>query len=105
MLTGHGELVLVAEDEDSILGVTVSTLEKYGYKVHAANDGADAVALYAQNKDKVEVILMDMMMPVMNGQASIRAIRKINPGVKVIVSCAVRRSRQAHAIWWVGVVA
>ncbi len=50
----------------------------------AANDGADAVALYAQNKDKVEVILMDMMMPVMDGHASVRAIRKINPGVKII---------------------
>ncbi len=51
----------------------------------AANDGADAVALYAQNKDKIKVILMDMMMPVMDGEASIRAIRKINPEVKVIV--------------------
>ncbi|MCZ7384795.1 MAG: PAS domain S-box protein [Candidatus Methanoperedens sp.] len=82
--SGQGELVLVAEDEDSIREVTVSTLEKYGYYVLAASDGADAVALYAQNKDKIKVILMDMMMPVMDGHASIRAIRKINPGVKII---------------------
>ena len=84
LFTGHGELVLIAEDEDSIREITVSTLEKYGYKVLAANDGADAVVLYAQNKDKVKVILMDMMMPVMDGHASIRAIHKINPEVKVI---------------------
>lgn len=82
--SGQGELVLVAEDEDSIREVTVSTLEKYGYNVLAASDGADAAALYAQNKDKINVILMDMMMPVMDGHASIRAIRKINPGVKII---------------------
>ena len=50
----------------------------------AANDGADAVVLYAQNKDKVKVVLMDMMMPIMDGQASIRAIRKINYEVKII---------------------
>jgi len=81
---GNGELVLVAEDEDSIREVTVSTLEAYGYKVLTASDGADAVALYAQNKDKIEVILMDMMMPVMDGHASIRAIRKINSEVKII---------------------
>jgi two-component system cell cycle sensor histidine kinase/response regulator CckA len=81
---GQGELVLVAEDEDSIREVTVSTLEAYGYKVLTANDGADAVALYAQNKDKIEVILMDMMMPVMDGHASIKVIRKINPVVKII---------------------
>ncbi len=84
LLIGQGELVLVAEDEDSIREVTVSTLEEYGYNVLTANDGADAVALYAQNKDKIKVVLMDMMMPVMDGHASIRAIRKINPGVKII---------------------
>ncbi len=83
--TGHGELVLIAEDEDSVREVTISSLEANGYKVLAANDGADAVALYAQNADKIKVVLMDMMMPVMDGEASIRAIRKINPDVKVIV--------------------
>ncbi|SNQ59862.1 PAS domain S-box protein [Candidatus Methanoperedens nitratireducens] len=82
--TGHGELVLVTEDEDSVREVTISTLEKYGYNVLAANDGAQAVAEYAQNTDKIKVILMDMMMPVMDGHASIRAIRRINPEVKII---------------------
>jgi PAS domain S-box-containing protein len=81
---GQGELIMVAEDEDSIREVTASTLEEYGYNVLKANDGADAVALYAQNKDKINVILMDLMMPVMDGHASIRAIRKINPGIKII---------------------
>jgi len=85
LLVGQGELVLVVEDENSIREVTISTLEKYGYNVLAANNGADAVALYDQNKDKIKVILMDMMMPVMDGEASIREIRKINPEVKVIV--------------------
>ena len=84
LLFGHGELVLVAEDEDSVRDITILTLEKYGYGVLAANDGADAVGEYAQNMDKIQVILMDMMMPVMDGQASIQAIRKINPEVKII---------------------
>ncbi|NJD53660.1 MAG: response regulator [Candidatus Methanoperedens sp.] len=84
LLFGHGELILVVEDEDSVRKVTVSTLEKYGYSALAAEDGAEAVVLYARNKDKVRVILMDMMMPVMDGPASIRAIHKINPEVKVI---------------------
>ncbi|MDL5503091.1 MAG: response regulator, partial [Candidatus Methanoperedens sp.] len=64
---------------------TVSILKEYGYNVLAASDGADAVALYAQNKDKIKVVLMDLMMPVMDGEASIRAIRKLNPHIKVIV--------------------
>ncbi|VVB90251.1 Methanogenesis regulatory histidine kinase FilI [uncultured archaeon] len=82
---GQGELILVAEDEGSIREVTTSTLETYGYRVLTADDGAQAVMLYAENKDEIKVILMDMMMPVMDGQASIRAIRKINPEVKIIV--------------------
>ncbi len=81
---GQEELVMIAEDEDSIREVTASILKEYGYNVLTANDGADAVALYAQNKDKIKVVLMDMMMPVMDGHVSIRAIRKINPQVKII---------------------
>ncbi|MCX9025332.1 MAG: response regulator, partial [Candidatus Methanoperedens sp.] len=76
----------------------VSTLEKYGYDVLAANDGADAVALYAQNKDKIKVILMDMMMPVMDGEKSIRAIRKINPGVKIIAASGLAEKAKLEKI-------
>ena len=83
-LVGDGEWILVAEDEDSIRDVTSSTLEMSGYKVLTANDGAEAVALYAENIDKIKLVLMDMMMPVMDGEAGIRAIRKINHEVKII---------------------
>jgi PAS domain S-box-containing protein len=84
LLVGDGEWILVAEDEESIRDVTFSTLEMSGYKVITADDGAEAVALYAENMDKIKVILMDMMMPVMDGQASIRAIRRVNPEIKII---------------------
>jgi len=55
-----------------------------GYKVLTANDGAEAIALYAENMDMIKVILMDMMMPVMDGHTSIRGIRRINNEVKII---------------------
>ena len=84
LLIGHGELVLVAEDEDSVREVTISTLEKNGYRVLTASDGVEAISSYAQNMEEIKVILMDMMMPVMDGYASIRAIRRINPEVKII---------------------
>ncbi len=84
LLVGHGELVLVAEDEASISEITSSTLKTYGYKVLIAGDGARAVALYAQNKDIIKVVLLDMMMPVMDGYESIRVIRRINPLVKIV---------------------
>lgn len=86
LLTGHGELVLLVEDEATISKVTGSTLEMHGYKVLTADDGAQAVALYAQNKDKISVVLMDIMMPVMDGHASIKAICRINPGARIIAT-------------------
>ncbi|MFZ3166859.1 MAG: PAS domain S-box protein [Candidatus Methanoperedens sp.] len=81
---GNGELILVAEDEGSIREITSSTLKAYGYRVLTANDGAEAVALHAQNKDEIKLVLIDLMMPVMDGEAGIRAIRKINSEVKII---------------------
>ncbi|VVB55339.1 Chemotaxis protein CheY [uncultured archaeon] len=84
LLTGNGEWILVAEDEESIQDITSSILEENEYKLLNAKDGAEAVALYAENIDKIKLVLVDMMMPIMDGQASIRAIRKINPEVKII---------------------
>jgi PAS domain S-box-containing protein len=83
---GHGESILVVDDEEQILEITKKTLEKHGYKVITANDGKEAIALYLQYREEIKVVLMDMMMPVMDGPASIREIRKINPEVKVIAN-------------------
>jgi two-component system, cell cycle sensor histidine kinase and response regulator CckA len=81
---GHGESILVVDDEDRIREITKKTLETNGYKIITANDGKEAIALYMQHRELIKAVLMDMMMPVMDGQASIRAIRKINPEVKII---------------------
>jgi two-component system cell cycle sensor histidine kinase/response regulator CckA len=81
---GSGELILIVEDEGLIRDITCTALEAHSYKVLIAENGEQAVVLYAQNKDKIKVILMDLMMPVMEGEESIRAIRKINPEVKII---------------------
>ena len=77
-------MILVAEDEGSIREITSSTLKAHGYRVLTANDGAEAVALHAQNKDEIKLVIIDLMMPVMDGEAGIRAIRKINHEVKII---------------------
>jgi len=81
---GQGELVLVVDDEARICESTRRVLETHGYKAITANDGAEAVALYVQYREVIEVVLVDMMMPIMDGQACIRALRKINPGVRII---------------------
>jgi PAS domain S-box-containing protein len=83
---GNGETVLVVDDEASILIVTSQTLQAFGYRVLTATDGADALAIYVQHKDEIAVVLTDMMMPVMDGAATIQALMRINPGVKIIAA-------------------
>ena len=84
--SGNGELILVVDDETSILEITRETLETYGYTVMIAVDGAEAVGMYAQYKEDIRVVITDMMMPVMDGGATIRAMRKINGDVRIIAS-------------------
>jgi two-component system, cell cycle sensor histidine kinase and response regulator CckA len=83
-LTGNGELILVVDDETTIRDVTKSSLETYNYRVLTASDGVEAVAIYAQNKQEISVVLLDMMMPWMDGAIAIRTLQKINPHVKII---------------------
>lgn len=83
---GAGELVLIVDDEVSILSVTRQTVEAFGYRALTAEDGAQAIGLYAQRQGEIRAILTDMMMPVMDGLALIEAVRRISPDVPVIAA-------------------
>jgi PAS domain S-box-containing protein len=86
---GHSELILVVDDEAAIREITRSTLEAAGYRVLTASDGTEAVALYAQRSGDIKVVITDIVMPYMDGMATIRALRKLNPLTKIIVSTGV----------------
>lgn len=83
-LTGEGELILVVDDEAPIREITKATLEAHNYRVLTANEGIEAISLYAQYRDEISVVLTDMMMPSMNGQVTICILQRINPQVKII---------------------
>jgi two-component system, cell cycle sensor histidine kinase and response regulator CckA len=83
-LTGGGELILVVDDEAAIREITKSSLETYNYRVLTACDGVEAASIYAQQQQEISVVLLDMMMPVMDGAIAIRTLQKINPNVKII---------------------
>ncbi len=83
---GNGETILLVDDEASILIITSQTLQAFGYRVLTATDGAEAVAIYAQQRHEIAAVLTDMMMPIMDGAATIRALTKIDPEVKIIAA-------------------
>lgn len=81
---GKGEVVMVVDDEAAIREIIKVTLENNGYKVVVATDGTEAVALFASRKKKVRVAMVDLMMPFMDGIATIRTLQKMEPGTKFI---------------------
>ena len=81
---GSGETVLVVDDEEPIRQVAQRTLERFGYRVMVAKNGAEAVSIYANHRDVIAAVLTDMSMPVMDGPATIVALRPMNPKVKII---------------------
>ena len=83
---GSGELVLVVDDETAVTGVTRDTLERNGYRVITAQDGSEAVGLYALHRNDISVVLTDLMMPVMDGSTLITALKRITPSVRIIAA-------------------
>lgn len=72
------------DDETAILDVTKAMLETYNYRVLTAENGIDAISLYTQNHQDIKTVIMDIMMPFMDGKTVIRTLKKINPQVKII---------------------
>jgi CheY-like chemotaxis protein len=101
--TGRGELILVVDDEEAIRLITKGTLETFNYRVLTASDGTEAVALYAQNREEVAAVITDMMMPFMDGPATIRALQKMNPQVRIIAASGLGASDKAAEAASVGV--
>jgi PAS domain S-box-containing protein len=83
---GHGERILLVEDEPAVRAVTRQTLEQFGYKVLVASDGAEAVSVFAQNTGKIDMVFTDMMMPVMDGLATIHVLRRMDPQVRILAA-------------------
>jgi PAS domain S-box-containing protein len=94
---GHGELILVVDDEVSIRLITQQTLEAFGYRVLLATDGAEAVALYAGRGTEIAAVLTDMMMPVMDGPATILVLRRMNPALPIIAASGLTANGQSAA--------
>ncbi|QLE59311.1 PAS domain S-box protein [Nostoc sp. TCL26-01] len=105
LLTGNGEEILVVDDEAIIREITKSSLEAYNYRVLTASDGEEAISIYTQYQQKISVVLLDMMMPTMDGAIAIRQLKNINPDVKIIAISGLLSEPDAGVILSMGVKA
>ncbi len=83
---GHGECILVVDDEPPILRVVRQTLESFDYEVLTAEDGARAIEVFVANRERIVLVITDVMMPVMDGAVLVSALRRLDPDVRVIAA-------------------
>jgi CheY-like chemotaxis protein len=100
---GHGELVLVVDDEASIRQITKQTLEDFGYNVLLASDGVEAAAIFAERGANISAVVTDLMMPVMDGRLTMQVMRKMNPDVRLIATSGFCNSETPEQLDQMGV--
>ena len=95
---GHGEQILVVDDEQHVREITQKLLQKYGYQVLTAENGQEALGLFDQHRDTLKAILTDTVMPVMDGEVLIRQLRQRDPQAKIIVISGeeIQHQRERH---------
>ncbi len=90
-------MILVVDDESGIREVVQSTLLLHGYRVVAAGDGTEAVALlYTQHRGEIRLVMTDIMMPFMDGVTMCRTLKKMDPSIKIIASSGIGSARGKH---------
>jgi PAS domain S-box-containing protein len=92
------ETILLVDDENVILDVSKEILGFLGYKVFVAHSGQEAINIYSVNKDKIDLVVQDMVMPGMSGVETFHALKIINPAVKVILSSGYVINRQIEMV-------
>jgi len=92
------ETILLIDDEEQVRRVAKEQLEYLGYKVIIASDGIEAVDKYKKEKEKIDLILLDMVMPDMSGKETFQALKKICPDIKVVLISGFSQNGKAAEI-------
>ena len=101
--TGHGELVLVVDDEAAVINAAQTVLQANGYRVMLAADATEALVKFTQNSHDIAIVLTDIMMPIMDGVLFLRTLRQINPNIPVIASTGHSEQKQVATMRDLGI--
>ena len=90
-----GETILLVDDEETIIDIGENILERFGYKTITVRSGEEAIELYKTEKDRIDLVILDLSMPGMGGHKCLKKLLKIDPKTKVIVASGY--SAELHA--------
>jgi len=97
VVRGTGHLLLV-DDEEMVRTFAASALRSLGYVVSTCTDGAEAVAFFQRNREEIDLVILDLIMPRLSGADAFARMREIDPEVKVLVSSGFNRNGTADAL-------
>jgi two-component system cell cycle sensor histidine kinase/response regulator CckA len=92
------EKILFVDDEDMILDIGRDMIESLGYEVLIAENGKEAVEIYEKNMEKIDMVILDIIMPVMDGAETYDKLKEINLDIKVLLSSGYGINGQATKI-------
>jgi len=94
---GKGTILLI-DDEEMIIKVGKMIIPELGFTVLAAGSGREAIEIYRKNKDRIDLVILDMIMPEMDGGETYDRLKKINPAIKVLLSSGYSLDNQTKEI-------
>jgi signal transduction histidine kinase/ActR/RegA family two-component response regulator len=97
IVRGHGH-IMVVDDEQMVCNLSREVLGYLGYTVHTCNDGMQAVEYFSKNPDKVDLVILDVIMPGMDGYETFKKLREVRDDVKVIVTTGYSLKEDTHQI-------
>jgi two-component system, cell cycle sensor histidine kinase and response regulator CckA len=97
LLRGTGTILLV-DDEETVLAVSRELLESLGYRIYIAGNGQEAIAVYMEKKEEIELVILDMIMPGISGGETYDRLRAVNPEVRVLLASGYSIDGQAQEI-------
>ena len=80
------ETILFVDDEDMIIEIAEELFEQLGYKVLTARSGKEAIEIYEENEERIDIVILDMIMPDMSGSDTYDRMKEIDPDIKVLLS-------------------
>jgi two-component system cell cycle sensor histidine kinase/response regulator CckA len=92
------ETILLIDDEKIVMEVNKELLESMGYTLYVAGSGQEGIAVYMEKKDKIDLVILDMVMPGISGGVTFDRLRQINPKVKVLLSSGYSLTGKAQVI-------
>ena len=95
---GHGELILIMDDEATVRQLAQTTLQNYGYRAVTAMSGLDGITTFDEYKDEIKLLVSDTDMPLLDGIIAIRAIQKLKPEIPVIITSGNERDEELKRI-------